>query len=148
MVYGSLIKDDGLGKNVQLIVVTRHAAGAVRLPKRALDGSSHPTALRLTMAERLSLQKLWTRVHMTQAERKVANDTLPMRCGPAWFRSRFLGEHAPKRLGPADDVWPHVSATPNPTPTPNPNSTPTPTPDPNTNPDPTLPLSLTLTLTR
>ena len=92
MVYGSLIKDDGLGKNIQLIVVTRHAAGAVRLPKRALDGSSHPTALRLTTAEHLSLQKLWARSHMTQAERTAANDTLPMRCGPAWFRSRFLSE--------------------------------------------------------
>jgi hypothetical protein len=113
-------------------VVTRHAAGAVRLPKRALDGSSHPTALRLTMAEHLSLQKLWTRVHMTQAERKAANDTLPMRCGPAWFRSRFLGEHAPKRLGPIDDVWPHVSgliADLNPDPNPDPD--PHPHPDPN-----------------
>ena len=69
MVYGSLIKDDGLGKNIQLIVVTRHAAGAVRLPKRALDGSSHPTAVRLTTAEHLSLQKLWARSHMTHAER-------------------------------------------------------------------------------
>eukprot|EP00964_Phaeocystis_antarctica_P037114 scaffold21213_cov38-Phaeocystis_antarctica.AAC.1 len=58
---------------------------------------------------------------MTQAERKAGNDTLPMRCGPAWFRSRFLGEHAPKRLGPSDDVWPHVSD---------------PSPDPNPNPDP------------
>ena len=73
-------------------MVTRHAAGAVRLPKRALDGSSHPTALRLTTAEHLSLQKLWARSHMTQAERAAANDTLPMRCGPAWFRSRFLSE--------------------------------------------------------
>jgi len=108
-VYGSLIKDDGLGKNIRLIVVTRHAAGAVRLPKRALDGSSHPTALRLTMAEHLSLQTLWTRVHMTQAERRAANDTLPMRCGPAWFRSRFLGAGAPARLHATDDVWPHVS---------------------------------------
>ena len=89
-------------------MVTRHAAGAVRLPKRALDGSSHPTALRLTTAEHLSLQKLWARSHMTQAERTAANDTLPMRCGPAWFRSRFLSEEAPARLGRTDDVWPHV----------------------------------------
>ena len=109
LVYGSLIQDGGLGKGIQLIVVTRHAAGAVRLPKRALDGSSHPTALRLTMAEHLSLQKLWTRVHRTQPQREAANDTLPIRCDPAWFRKRFLGDKAPKHLKATDDVWPHVS---------------------------------------
>jgi len=68
-VYGELAGDEGSGAGIELIVVSRHAAGAVRLPKKALDGSSHPTALRLTEVERSSLAKLWTRVHMTQAER-------------------------------------------------------------------------------
>ena len=90
------------------IVVTRWAAAVSQLPRSAFDGSSHPVALRLTKAQAPSLQKLWERVHMTEVERLLAHDPMPMTRSPEWFRTTFLEAQTPTSLGKKDYIWPYV----------------------------------------
>ena len=103
-VYSQLQADP----RVQFSVVTRHAASACQLPKKALDGSAHPIALRLTAVAKPSLQKLWVRAHRSEAERLAMRDALPMSRDPIWFRNTFLEASAPTNLGSHDDIWPYV----------------------------------------
>ena len=92
-------------------------------------------ARRLSAVMAPSLQKLWERCHLTEMERMLKHDNLPMRVNPKWFRQTFLDADAPPALGPKDEVWPYVRvrvrvrvrAYPNPNANPNPN----PNPDPN-----------------
>lgn len=91
------------------VVVTRHAASACQLPRRALDeAGTHPVALRLSSVARPSLQKLWERVHRSKREREEHSDALPMRCDVEWYRTTFLEPDAPPALGASDDVWEYV----------------------------------------
>jgi len=90
------------------IVVSRHAAGACQMPRRALDGSTHPVAKRLVGVSEPALQKLWERCYRSKEEREEAKDALPMRCDASWFRSTFLDETSPESLGAGDKVWQHV----------------------------------------
>ena len=92
----------------RFIVVTRHAASACQMPRRALDGSMHPVAQRLSGVAKPALQTLWERVHRTAEERKEMNDSLPMRCDAPWFRGTFLESTAPADLGPKESCWPFV----------------------------------------
>jgi len=103
-VYERLLADD----RFEVIVVTRHAASACQLPKKAIDGSSHPIAHRLAAVKKPSLQKLWWRSHQTMAQRTKARDPLPERCDPSWFRKTYLEPTAPSSLGADDDVWPYI----------------------------------------
>ena len=92
-------------------------------------------ARRLSAVMAPSLQKLWERCHLTEMERMLKHDNLPMRVNPKWFRQTFLDADAPPALGPKDEVRPYVRvrvrvrvrAYPNPNANPNPN----PNPDPN-----------------
>ena len=102
-VYNRLEGDD----RFEIIVVTRYAASACQLPRKAIDGSSHPIANRLTAVEKPSLQKLWQRTHTSMTERKAAKDPLPARCDPAWFRKTYLMKDAPP-LNAEDDVWQYI----------------------------------------
>ena len=65
-------------------------------------------ARRLSAVMAPSLQKLWERCHLTEMERMLQHDNLPMRVNPKWFRQTFLDTDAPPALGPKDEVWPHV----------------------------------------
>ncbi|KAL1526818.1 hypothetical protein AB1Y20_015510 [Prymnesium parvum] len=103
LVY-DILRDD---KRFWFIIVSRHAAAVCQLPRSAFDGSSHPVALRLTKAAAPALQKLWERVHMTETERLLAHDSLPMSRNPEWFRHSFLEPSAPP-LAKNQPVWPHV----------------------------------------
>ena len=65
-------------------------------------------ARRLSAVMAPSLQKLWERCHLTEMERMLKHDNLPMRVNPKWFRQTFLDADAPPALGPKDEVWPYV----------------------------------------
>ena len=104
VVYSRLQADD----RFDLIVVTRFAATACQLPKKAFDGSPHPIAQRLTAVARPSLQMLWARTHRTKEERQKMRDGLPMSRDPVWFWKTFLLPTSPTDLGPKDDIWPYV----------------------------------------
>lgn len=92
----------------KFMVVTRHAASSSLIPRSGMDGSAHPVAQRLLRINQPALQNLWKRTHLSEQEREVAGETLPMRCSPQWFRETFLDEQAPLNLGPDDDVWRYI----------------------------------------
>ena len=54
-----------------------------------------------------SLQKLWECCHLTELERELRENKLPMRCNAIWFHSTFLRADAPTRLTSTDKVWPY-----------------------------------------
>merc|ERR1719284_1209611 len=95
-------------RNPPFIVVSRHAASACQMPRSALDGSNHPVALRFVGVSGPALQKLWERCFRSKAERDAANDSLPMRCDEAWFRTTFLDASAPSSLEANCMIWPFV----------------------------------------
>merc|ERR1712008_536508 len=92
----------------KFLVVSRFAAGACQMPRKALDGAGHPVALRFVGVSEPGLQKLWERSHRTKEEREEAKDALPMRCDPAWFKGTFLREDIPETLGAKDRMWEYV----------------------------------------
>ena len=91
---------------VRMVVVTRHAAYAARVPRSvyddlALSGSS--IGWRLRNAQRLSMEHLWARV--CSAQEAPERKGLPERCDRKWFIETFCdGKDDPTRSAGAS-VW-------------------------------------------
>jgi hypothetical protein len=91
---------------VELVVVSRHAAGACPVPRSMYDSiaeTKHPVALRLRAAQRFSIVGLWKRACAPEGSDGRLN--LPARCSREWFLNTFCkGKSLPE--GSADeDVW-------------------------------------------
>eukprot|EP01065_Artemidia_motanka_P015599 TRINITY_DN19349_c0_g1_i2.p1 TRINITY_DN19349_c0_g1~~TRINITY_DN19349_c0_g1_i2.p1 ORF type:complete len:275 (+),score=104.95 TRINITY_DN19349_c0_g1_i2:417-1241(+) len=91
-----------------LVVCSRHAAGACKVPKQAVAGP-HPIAKRLQLSAKSSLRRLWQRTHMSPEDRQRSRDSLPARCNPEWFRKTFLLPDTPPDVDAACDVWEHIA---------------------------------------
>mmetsp|Transcript_62693 Transcript_62693/g.176791 ORF Transcript_62693/g.176791 Transcript_62693/m.176791 type:complete len:836 (-) Transcript_62693:168-2675(-) len=89
---------------VRLIVVSRWAAYAVKLPRYCYDelaGTGSSIGCRLRNAQRASIESLWERACATGDARRG----LPARCDRRWFTKTFCsGKDDPSRDG-GDAVW-------------------------------------------
>merc|ERR1719201_2389935 len=90
---------------VPLTIVTRFAAYAAKLPLTVYDSmaeTGHPVGARLQKAQKHSLEHLWKRCCMPEADKD--REGLPGRCDKAWFSKVFLNGQGMDRTG-RDSIW-------------------------------------------
>lgn len=92
---------------VQLVVVSRWAAYAAKVPRAIYDdlaGMGSTIGCRLRNAQRSSIEALWVRASSSADDPRRAG--LPTRCDREWFLKTFCGgAEAGKKRGPADTIW-------------------------------------------
>ncbi len=92
---------------IPMTVLTRHAAGAAKVPRAIYDemaDTGHPVGVRLRDAQKLAIEHLWKRSCLPPGDPLREVHKHPDRCDKAWFCKVFLGGNGADR-GTDDSIW-------------------------------------------